>query len=281
MKRQKSFQNDQATLFLVATPIGNLQEMTPRAIETLNQAEVIAAEDTRNTLKLLKHFNIKTKLISHHRYNEFDSLKGILKLLREGKDVALVSDAGFPLICDPGSVLSQEVIKAGFNVVVINGSSALLSALVASGLTISPFYFHGFLPHGDNEAKKVLADLVSYPMTLIFYESVHRLKRTLELMLEVFGNRHICLAKELTKLFEEYFRGNIKEVLTEIEDIKGEFVIIVEGKADSLPDIALGDLVEKVEGYITSGFSVSEAVKMVAKEANISKNKLYRYIHLS
>lgn len=279
MQRQSSFQNNQPTLFLVATPIGNLQEMTPRAIDILNKVEVIACEDTRNTLKLLTHFKIKTRLVSHHRFNEPESTAGIIKLLQEGMDVALVSDAGFPLICDPGSLLTHEVISAGFNVTVVNGSSALLSALVASDITISPFYFQGFLAHHDSDAKKQLHDLKYFSMTLVFYESVHRLRRTLKLMLEVFGNRRICVARELTKLYEEYLRGTILEIIQVADELKGEFVLIVEGCPDNAPDVTLGDLQARVEGFIKEGYSASEAIKMVAKQANISKNKLYQYIH--
>jgi len=279
MQRQQSFQNNKPTLFLVATPIGNLTEMTPRAIDTLNKVDVIACEDTRNTVKLLSHFQIKTHMITHHRYNEYESAQGIIKLLKEKKDVALLSDAGFPLVCDPGSLLTQEVIKAGFNVVVINGSTALLSALVASGIAISPFYFHGFLAHNNNDAKKQLEDLVHYSMTLVFYESVHRIKRTLSLMLEVFGNREICLARELTKMYEEYIRGNIEDIVEIVDDLKGEFVIVVTGKKQAEPDVALSDLQDLVQKYVNEGYSASEAIKMVAKEAKISKNKLYQYIH--
>jgi len=279
MQRQSSFQNDRPTLFLVATPIGNLSEMTPRSLDILKKVEVIACEDTRNTLKLMSHFGIKTKLIAHHRFNEKDSAAGIVKLMQAGKDVALVSDAGFPLVCDPGAFLTQEVIKAGFNVVVVNGSTALLSALVASGLTISPFYFHGFLVHDDNEARKELQQLAHFSMTLVFYEAVHRLTRTLELMLEVFGNRNICVARELTKIYEEYCRGTIIEVLSIADELKGEFVIIVEGEPELKPDIALSDLQTRVEQFIAEGYSASEAIKLVANEAKISKNKLYQYIH--
>lgn len=279
MKKQSSFQNNQPTLFLVATPIGNLLEMTPRAIETLKSVEVIAAEDTRNTIGLLRHFNIDTKLIAHHKFNEKNSAKGLIKLLEEGKDIALVSDAGFPLICDPGSILVKEVIESGYNVVVVSGSSALLNGLVASGISPSPFYFHGFLSHHDNQAREELNLLVEQTATLVFYEAVHRIKRSLKLMLEVFGNREVCVARELTKLYEEYLRGSISEVLDSLDDVKGEFVIIVEGKLERKPDIALPELQILIEQYIQEGCSTSEAIKKVAQEKNISKNILYKYIH--
>lgn len=279
MRRQSTFQNKIPTFYLVATPIGNLQEMTPRAIEVLKQVEVIAAEDTRNTRKLLSHFDIKTKLVTHHRYNQKESAVGLIKYLSAGKDVALVSDAGYPLICDPGSLVVDEVIKAGFNVTVVNGSSALLSGLIGSGLTTQPFYFHGFLPHNSNDAKKQLVDLSHYPMTLVFFEASHRIKRTLSLIFDILGDRKICLARELTKLFEEYFRGNISEILPVLEEVKGEFVLIVEGKPDNEPDIVYSDLQNRVEQYITEGYTASQAIKKVAEQANISKNKLYNYIH--
>ncbi len=279
IKRQQSFQNKKATLFLVATPIGNLNELNPRAIQTLKDVEVIAAEDTRNTIKLLRHFEIPTKLIAHHQHNEKDSTNGLLKYLEEDKDVAIVSDAGYPLLCDPGYVMVQEVIKEGYNVVVISGSNALLNGLVASGIVPSPFYFHGFLSHSDKTCENELLDMVDYPMTLVFYESVYRVTRTLELMLEVFGDRQICVARELTKLYEEYIRGSISEVLESIGQCKGEFVLIVEGKINIKPDIDIKDLMVEVENYLSQGLTTNQAIKKVASENNVSKNKLYQIFH--
>jgi len=185
MKRQQSFQNNQPTLYLVATPIGNLDEMTPRAIDILKKVDVIAAEDTRQTMKLMSHFQIGTRMVSHHEHNEMNSAKGLIKMLSENLDVALVSDAGYPLLCDPGSILVKEVLDAGYNVVTISGSNALLNALVASGITSHPFYFHGFLNHNNSYAKRELKEMQPYPMTLVLYESVHRLERTLMLLLEI------------------------------------------------------------------------------------------------
>ncbi|MFV0255017.1 MAG: 16S rRNA (cytidine(1402)-2'-O)-methyltransferase [Erysipelotrichaceae bacterium] len=280
MSLQKSFSN-KATLFLVATPIGNLQEMTPRAIDTLKGVAVVAAEDTRNTRKLLSHFDIKTKLIAHHKFNEVESTAGLIKYLQDGKDVALVSDAGYPLISDPGEILVKEVIAAGFSVVSISGSSAMLNALVASGITTLPFYFHGFLPSNNSANKKVLKELKTYPMTLIFYESVHRIARTLENMLAIFGDRNICVARELTKLYEEFYRGSISDLLTNMLELKGEFVVIVEGCSDLKADISLADLEMIIREYQTSGLSVNAAIKKVALEYNVSKNALYRQVHKS
>lgn len=281
MRRQQSFQNDNATLFLVATPIGNLSEMTPRAIDILKSVDVIAAEDTRKTLGLLKHFQIMTKLIAHHKYNEVDSAKGLIQLLVQNQDIALVSDAGFPLICDPGYVIVKEVIAAGFNVVAVSGGNALLSGLVASGLSTSPFYFHGFLSHQTTSVRKELEQVKDYPMTLVYYEAVHRITKTLKLMLEVFGNRQICVARELTKLYEEYIRGSIAEVIEVVGECKGEFVIIVQGKIDNQLTVEMSQLHEIFDQYVQQGHSPSIAIKMVASEYQVSKNELYRYIHRS
>lgn len=281
MKIQKSFKNTNPTLYIVATPIGNLQEMTPRAISILNDVDVIAAEDTRVTKKLLSYFKINTNLISHHKFNEVESSEGILEYLKNGKNVGLVSDAGYPLISDPGAVLVKRVVDAGFNVVSISGSCALLNALVASGITSIPFYFHGFLPHSLGDSKRVLEELKEYSMTLIFYESVHRIEKTLRNLLEIFGDREICLARELTKVYEEYYRGSVSDLLNNMVELKGEFVLVVEGKIERKKDVILSDLESVIELYQQEGLSASEAIKKVALEYDVSKNKLYRYIHRS
>lgn len=280
MKRQKSFASDLPTLYLVATPIGNLQEMTPRAIEILNTVDVIAAEDTRNTLKLLHHFQIKTKLVAHHMHNERESAKGLILLLEQGKSIAIVSDAGYPLISDPGLPLTQLVIEAGYPVVPISGSNAMLNALVASGLSTQHFLFYGFLKSNEKDRIKELFDLRYYPQTLVFYEAPHRLMKTLNNMLEILGNRYICVARELTKKHEEFLRGTISEFLQIDDDIKGEMVIIVEGsteKPEEACDLPLiNDLIHR---YIKEGCTTNEAIKRVAKERGLSKNDIYREFH--
>lgn len=280
MKRQKSFEVEQPTLYLVATPIGNLQEMTPRAINILETVDVIAAEDTRNTLKLLNHFHIKTKVIAHHMHNERESAKGLIQLLEQGKSIAVVSDAGYPLISDPGLSVTQLVIEEGYAVVPISGSNAMLDALVASGLSTQHFLFYGFLKSSEKDRIKELYDLRYYPQTLIFYEAPHRLLKTLKNMLEILGNRSICLARELTKKHEEFIRGTISELLEIEDELKGEMVLIVEGsKEQPETDVVLPLIHDQIHQYIKDGCTTNEAIKRVAKERGISKNEVYREYH--
>lgn len=282
MIRQKSFENEKATLYLVATPIGNLNEMTPRAIEILNDVDVIAAEDTRNTMKLLTHFGIKTKLISHHQHNEQMSANGLLELLQKGHNVALVSDAGYPLISDPGQIVSKMVMEAGFNVVPISGSNAMLNALVSSGLNTQHFLFYGFLKAGEKDRMKELFELKYIPYTLVFYEAPHRIKKMLNSLLEVLGNRKICLARELTKKHEEFIRGFIEEVIEIADDLKGEIVIVVEGCKEerNLAEESLLPLVhDQINHYVEDGLTTNEAIKRVAKERGLNKNEIYKEYH--
>ncbi|MBQ1287432.1 MAG: 16S rRNA (cytidine(1402)-2'-O)-methyltransferase, partial [Erysipelotrichaceae bacterium] len=201
---------NKATLFLVATPIGNLSEVSQRCLDVLRNVSVIACEDTRNSAKLLSHFDIHTRTITYHNFNERQSAKGILSLLEKGEDVALISDAGYPLISDPGYLLVNEVIEQGHKIVTVSGPNAALNALVASGLPTNHYLFYGFLNARSSQAKKELEALKSFPYTLIFYEAPHRIEKTLSLMTEVFGERKACLARELTKLHEEYHRGTLK-----------------------------------------------------------------------
>lgn len=282
MNRQKSFENDRPTLYLVATPIGNLDELTPRAIQILNEVDIIAAEDTRNTGKLLAHFDIKTHCIAHHAHNEHESAKGLLLLLDEGKNIAIVSDAGYPLVSDPGQVIVSMVIEAGYNVVPISGASACLNALVASGICAQPFMFVGFLKTSENERKKACLELKSIKQTMVFYEAPHRIKKTLETFLEVFGNRYICLAREITKRHEEFIRGNIEEIIEVVDELKGEMVIVVEGsKEDVVKDMIFPLLHDHINSYIGQGMSTNEAIKRVAKERGMSKNEIYKEFHMN
>ena len=281
MRRQKSFENNQPTLFLVATPIGNLSEMTPRAIEVLKSVDVVAAEDTRNTMKLLSHFEISTKCIAHHMHNEYESAKGLLQLLDEGKNIAVVSDAGYPLVSDPGQVIVNMVVDAGYNVVPISGANAALNALVASGLPTQPFMFVGFIKGNESEKKRECLEVSKIKQTLVFYEAPHRIKKTLELFLEVFGNRQICLAREITKKHEEFIRGNISDVIEVCEDLKGEMVIVMEGCKDDqiTEELPYAVIQEKIQSYILEGYSTKEAIKKVAKDHGLSKNELYKQFH--
>lgn len=280
MKRQKSFETTDAALYVVATPIGNLSEMTPRALEILKQVDVIAAEDTRNTRKLLTHFDIHTHLIAHHKYNEAASTHGLLDLLKEGKSIALVSDAGYPLISDPGAVMTKAVMEAGFPVIPVSGANAMLNALVASGLSPQPFLFYGFLSSQMKEQRKELHSLQKYPQTLIFYEAPHRIKKTLNNMLEVLGDRECCLARELTKRHEEFLRGHISEVCEVCEACRGEMVIVVAGyQSEAREATDMSEVYTKIEQYINAGCSSKEAIKRVAGEYGFSKNELYQRYH--
>lgn len=280
MNRQKSFENEKPTLYLVPTPIGNLSEMSPRAIEILKSVNVIACEDTRTSGQMLKHFGIHNRLIAYQNFNEDPSARGIINLLSQGQNVALISDAGYPLINDPGQRVVTEATALGYNVVPVSGCSAFLNALVASGLIVQPFIFIGFLPQSDNERNKKLREYRSYPMTLVFYEAPHRIAKSLKSCLDIFGDRRCCLARELTKVHEEFLRGTISEVLEACEGLKGEMVIIIDGNHEDFhKDIDYGALMMMVNDQISQGMSKSDAVKKVAGETGISRRKLYEMVH--
>lgn len=280
MNRQKSFENGKATLFLVPTPIGNLGEMTIRSLEVLKSVHYIAAEDTRNTVKLLNHFEINAKLISHHEHNLNVAVPKIIGLLSEGEDVALVSDAGYPAISDPGYELVQAVIAQGYNVVPISGCNACLDALVVSGIAPQPFMFYGFLDHTDKKKKKQLMELKNVPVTMVFYEAPHRIKKTLALMLAVLGNRSIALCRELTKKHEEILRGTISEILEVVDALKGEMVIVVEGGTmEEEEEVFAQSIAEHVEEYVEKGMSAKDAIKEVASIRKLNKNIVYQEYH--
>ena len=269
MNRQKSFENQKPTLFVVATPIGNLNEMTYRAIQVLKDVDYIAAEDTRNTVKLLNHFDISTKLVSHHEHNLMTAIPKIVHDLKNGLNIALVSDAGYPAISDPGYELVKEVIKEGMNVVPISGANACLDALVVSGIAPQPFLFYGFLDRNDKNKKKELEKLKKYQETIVFYEAPHRIKKTLKLMYDILGNRSIALCRELTKKHEEINRGTIEEILSVIDDMKGEMVIVVEGSHEEFQDQPLvfeQSIVEHVEEYIEKGMSTKDVMSNIKIE---------------
>ena len=280
MNRQKSFESDKPILYVVATPIGNLQEMTPRAISVLESVDVIAAEDTRNTKKLLAHFGIHTKLISHHQHNETQSANGLLELLRQGQNVALVSDAGYPAISDPGYELVKACIDNQINVVPISGANACLDALIVSGICPQPFMFYGFLDHLDKKKKKELTSLKDYKETIVFYESPHRIKKTLKLMLDILGDRNIALCREITKKHEEIIRGTISEIFNIVDELKGEMVLIVEGSYEVVIEETFDiSIYDHVQSYVDQGYTPKDAIKEVAKIRNISKNIVYNEYH--
>lgn len=265
--------NHKAALFLVATPIGNLSEVSQRCLDVLKSVDVIACEDTRNTQKLLSHFDIHTRTITYHNFNEKDSTKGIIKLLENKENVALVSDAGYPLISDPGYQLVNEVIGCGFDIITISGPNAALNALVASGLPTSHYLFYGFLNPKSSQAAKELEALKSFPYTLIFYEAPHRIEKTIALALKILGDRKACLARELTKIHEEYHRGTLKQ-LSELHDLKGEMVLIVEGCSEVKKE-DMGTLLQKVNELIASGYRAKEAISEIAGIYDVSRNSLY------
>lgn len=280
MNRQKSFENQAPSLYLVATPIGNLEEITFRAINILNEVDYIGAEDTRNTIKLLNHYNIKTKLISHHEHNLSQSIPKLINLLLEGNNVALVSDAGYPAISDPGYELVKAAIENEINVIPVSGANACLDALVVSGIAPQPFLFYGFLDHQDKKKRKELEMLKNYRETIVFYESPHRINKTLKLMHDVIGDRHIALCREITKKHEEIIRGKISEIISITAELKGEMVIVVSGNNDNdevnlSPEI----LITEVDNYVNKGMSVKDAIKEVSKLRKVNKNELYALYH--
>ena len=278
MNRQKSFHQENSKLYLVATPIGNLEDMTYRSIRVLKEVDLIYAEDTRNSAKLLKHFEISTHMFSYHEHNKEVKSDEIIAHLRDGKSVALISDAGYPVVSDPGYVIVKKAIEQDFDVIAVPGASAFLQALVVSGLRPHPFMFFGFLDAKKSKRIKQLRTLIMQEETMIFYESPHRLFKTLQDMLDVFGDRKVVVARELTKKFEEIIRGNLREVLT-MDPVKGEIVLLVEGakEQDLQTDMTV---IEEVNMLIKNGFSVKDAIKQVAKNRNLKKSDVYQEYHI-
>lgn len=272
---QESFREKKATLFLVSTPIGNLGDMSFRAVETLKIVKRIYAEDTRVSLKLLSHYDIKNDLESYHEYNKSFKQERILEDLRHGDDVAIISDAGTPLVSDPGYEVVREAIKEGFSVVAIPGASALLAALVTSGLITAPFTFIGFLPRKASDAKDVVTSYVNRKETLIFYESPRRVKKTLELFDQYLGDRELVLARELTKIYETVTRTTLKESLSLPINEKGEYVILLGKDLRKNPLMSM-TIIEHVDYHIEEGMDEKEAMKQVAKERKRTKSEIYR-----
>ena len=250
-------------------------------IEVLNAVDVIAAEDTRNTKKLLMAYNIQKPLISHHEHNQATSIPQILNHLHNNDSVAVVSDAGYPLVSDPGANLVKEVIKEDYAVVSLSGANAAMNALVASGLSCVHYLFYGFLENKSSKRKKQLDELKDFPYTLIFYEAPHRIESMLQDVLEVLGDRNMCLARELTKLHEEYIRGTVSEVVQVAKDKKGEMVVIIEGKPIKEETFDMKTAIKKVDEYIKRGLKTKEAIKKAAAELGCSKNELYDEYHKS
>ena len=278
MKRDKSFTSGKPLLYLIATPIGNLKEFSSRALETINECDVVAAEDTRNAHDLLAHFGIKKEFYSLREHNEKEASKHLVDLINKGKKVVYMSDAGYPGISDPGNILVKELIENDIAVSTISGSSAFVNALVASGLDTKHFFFYGFLSAKDNEAREEISSVKDIRNTLIFYEAPHRISRTLNLLREGLGNRYVCLARELTKLNEEYIRGTLEELCElDEETIKGEIVIIVDGnREESL--IKDDEVKARVAYFIELGLSQKDAINVVSEEFKINKNYIKKLI---
>lgn len=270
---QKSFDHIKPTLYLVSTPIGNLSDITLRALEVLKSVDVIFAEDTRNSLHLLNHYEIKTPLKSYHMHNEHEKADDLINLLKEGKSVALISDAGTPLINDPGESLVNACIEQSIAVVSIPGPSAFLTALTSSPLKTQPFLFYGFLPSKKSERLKVLESLKTLPYTLIFYEAPHRILETLEALKESFNHRAITIARELTKKFETYYHLSL-DAIDQVSALKGEIVLIVEG-LNEVTVLDEFDMIEHINLLMADGLSEMEAIKKAAKDRKMKKNDVY------
>lgn len=282
MKIQKSFAQKAGTLYLVPTPIGNLEDMTFRAVKTLQTVELIASEDTRNTQKLLNHFEVKVPQKSLHEHNYNERIPELLDFLRSGQSIAQVSDAGMPSISDPGHELVVACIEENIPVVALPGATAGMTALIASGLLPQPFYFYGFLQRKKSTQKNELTDLKNQTATMIFYESPHRIKETLKNILDVFGNRDVVICRELTKLYEEYLRGTATEVIEYLSEhsLKGECCLLVSGATEVEEEETFdGTLKEQVEALMSEGQPVKEAIKSVAKRHGLKKQEVYREYH--
>lgn len=268
-------------LYLVATPIGNLEDITLRAIRILKEVDLIAAEDTRHSLKLLNHLGISKPLVSYYKQKEASKSSFLIDELLSGKNIALISDAGTPVISDPGETVVTLAIKHNITVVPVPGPCAIISALIASGISANSFSFFGFLPVAKKEKFEKLESVKDYETTLVFYEAPHKLINTLEAMLEVFGNRSIVLCRELTKVHEEFIRGNLADIIYELSEPKGEFVLIVEGnthkKEDEIAILNSLSLEEHYSFYEKQGFSKKDIVKKIAKDKGVNKNEIYQH----
>ena len=275
---QKSYDNS-PTLYLIPTPIGNMEDITIRALNTLKMVEVVFCEDTRVTGQLLKYFDISKKLISSHNYNEAGNKNKLIEYLNNGYNVGLVSDRGTPIISDPGYELAKCAIESGFNVVSLPGATALIPALTSSAINPMPFYYYGFLNSKDSARRKELESLKGISATLILYEAPHRINKTLIDMKNILGNnRKISISREITKKYEEIYRGTIEELVNQNNEYKGELVIVVEGN-DEIKEYKSLSIGEHVDFYINDGMSVMDAIKLVAKERGIKKSEVYDVYH--
>lgn len=272
-------------IYLVPTPIGNLKDITLRALEVLESCDIVAAEDTRQSLKLLNHFNIKKPLISYHQHNEENKSEELIRRANMGEVIAVVSDAGSPGISDPGAVIVRKCIDQGVEFEVLPGAVALTTALIYSGLDTTKFLFRGFLPRENKDKIKVIEDIKEAKETLIFYEAPHRLLQTLGFLKDKLGDRRAAIGRELTKLHEEILRGTLGELILHYEELspRGEYVVLVEGKSMEAikeeQEALWKDLTieEHIERYIEEGLSKKEAIKRVAKDRSMQKSEVYKY----
>lgn len=268
-------------IYLIATPIGNLEDITYRAVKILKEVNIIAAEDTRHSLKLLNHLEISKPMISYHRHNEDTKTEVLLNILKEGKNIGLITDAGTPGISDPGEEIVKEAIKNNIEVIPIPGACALINALITSGLNTKEFSFYGFLPLDKKLRKEKMDDIKKQNKTIIFYEAPHRLEKTLKELKEIFGNINIVVAKELTKIHETFYRGTIEEVLEKMGEIKGEFIVMFEVHSKTEKELEIEELSKKTieeqyTYYEKQGLSKKDIIKTIAKNNNVPKDVIYK-----
>lgn len=268
-------------LYVVATPIGNLEDITLRAINTLKTVDIIIAEDTRHSLKLLNHLDISKPLISYHRHNEEEKTDGILNKIEEGNNIALISDAGTPVISDPGEIIVKKALERGIEVIPIPGACAIITALMAAGVNTKNFTFYGFLSINKKIRNKELEQIKNNKNTIILYEAPHKIINTLKDLEKYVGDRMIVLARELTKIHEEFIRGSIKEIQEKLLNPKGEYVIIIDEDTllDENSENELNNLTleEHFEYYKKIGLDKKEIIKKIAKDRNVTKNEIYKY----
>ena len=268
-------------LYIIATPIGNLEDITLRAIRILKEVDLIAAEDTRHTLKLLNHLEISKPLISYHRHNEEIRTEELIKELKTGKNIGLVSDAGTPGICDPGEEIIKKCIEESIKVVPIPGACAMINALITSGISTKEFIFLGFLPLNKKSRKEKLEEIKNANKTIILYEAPHKLKNTLNDLSDILQSREVVLARELTKIHEEYIRGTVKELMEKTDNLKGEMILIIEknnkDNEEELNSLNNLTLEEHYNFYEKRGLNKKEIIKKIAKDRNVNKNEIYQY----
>lgn len=276
--RQSSY-DGRASLYLIPTPIGNLEDITIRALNTLKMVDVILCEDTRETGKLLKKYGVKKKLVSCHEFNEEKVKSVVVDDLKNGLNIGLVTDQGTPIVSDPGYIVVKEVIANNLNVISLPGATAFVPALTSSGIYPSQFLFYGFLNAKDSKQKTELQSLKNLKCTMIFYEAPHRLKNTLTNMLNVLGDRNISISREISKIHEEILRDKISNLIDVADSLKGEFVLVVDGNHDVV-DYSEMSIIEHVKLYVDDGMDEKEAIKLVAKERQIAKSIVYKEYHL-